>query len=346
MLKANTAQSKTGKYATWPLPYRKLTDTATLRIINGQMSHKGKKSKPAIESMSSRHDEVRKGEIEKEEHETSANDSIRLYFKNIRKYTLITSEEEKILATKVAIGSKKARKRMIEANLRLVISIAKRYLHKGLPLHDLIEEGNIGLIRAVERFNPDKGCKFSTYATFWIKQAIERGIINQADVVRLPIHVTADVSKLTKVTRELTSKLKRKPDIMELSEKTGLSGRYIKKLSAIIKKSCSLEAALPDDTDQSLLDRLPDETAAQPVDLINQSVRQDKINGWLSMLDEKERIVIKQRFGFDEKEPQTLERIGKTLGVCRERIRQLEGKALGKLRKIATGFDIRSIEAI
>jgi len=288
----------------------------------------------------------RNEEVEKEERETVANDTIGLYFKSIRKYPLITLKQQKTLAAKVAMGSKKARKQMIEANLRLVISIAKRYLYKGLPLHDLIEEGNIGLIKAVERFNPAKGCKFSTYATFWIKQAIERGIINQADVVRLPIHVTADVSKLTRVNRELTVILKRKPDIMELSEKTGLSGRHIKKLNAIIKKSCSLEAALPDDTDQSLLDRLEDETAAQPIDLINQSIRQDKINGWLEMLDYKERAVIKQRFGFDEKEPQTLEYIGKTLGVCRERIRQLEGKALGKLRKIAIGFDISSVEAI
>ncbi|MBI5874669.1 MAG: sigma-70 family RNA polymerase sigma factor [Deltaproteobacteria bacterium] len=319
MLKASNTQSSeqkggkgslAGKYAAvWPLPYRN-------------------------------------EEIEKEARETAANDSIGIYFKSIRKYSLITSKQEKTLAAKVAMGSKKARKQMIEANLRLVISIAKRYLHKGLPLHDLIEEGNIGLIKAVERFNPTKGCKFSTYATFWIKQAIERGIINQADVVRLPIHVTADVSKLTRVNRELTVVLKRKPDISELSEKTGLSGRHIKKLNAIIKKSCSLEAALPDDTDQSLLDRLEDETAAQPIDLINQSIRQDKINGWLEMLDHKERVVIKQRFGFDEKEPQTLERIGKTLGVCRERIRQLEGKALGKLKKIATGFDISSMEAI
>lgn len=285
-------------------------------------------------------------EIDREKYATAANDSVGLYFKNIRQHPLITSKQEKTLAAKVAMGNKKARKQMIEANLRLVISIAKRYLHKGLPLHDLIEEGNIGLIKAVERFNPDKGCKFSTYATFWIKQAIERGIINQADIVRVPIHVTADVSKLTRVTRELTFILNRQPDIMELSEKTGLSGRYIKKLNAIIKKSYSLEAALPDDTDQSLLDRLPDETAAQPIDLINQSMRQDKINGWLSMLNDKERTVIKKRFGFDEKEPQTLERIGKTLGVCRERIRQLEGKALGKLRKIATGFDIRSLEMI
>lgn len=283
---------------------------------------------------------------EKDEMKDTGSDSIRIYFKSIRKFLRISHEEEKYLAERIEKGDEKARQRMIEANLRLVISIAKRYIHRGLLLHDLIEEGNIGLIKAVERFKPSKGCKFSTYATFWIKQAVERAIINQADVVRIPIHVTADVSKIMRAIRELIATLNRKPDIREISEKTGLSGRYIKKLNNIIRKSYSLEAALYDDPDQSLLDHIEDETAAQPVDLINRSMRMDKINGWLKMLDIKESAIIRRRFGLDAKEPQTLEHIGKAMGVSRERIRQLEHKALSKLRKIAGAHDIYSLEAI
>ncbi|MBI3752932.1 MAG: RNA polymerase sigma factor RpoD/SigA [Deltaproteobacteria bacterium] len=283
---------------------------------------------------------------ERDEMRDTGSDSIRIYFKSIRKFLRISHEEEKYLAERIEKGDEKARQRMIEANLRLVISIAKRHIHRGLPLHDLIEEGNIGLIKAVERFKASKGCKFSTYATFWIKQAVERAIINQADVVRIPIHVTADVSKIMRATRELIATLNRKPDIREISEKTGLSGRYIKKLNNIIRKSYSLEAALYDDPDQSLLDHIEDETAAQPVDLINRSMRMDKINDWLKMLDIKESAIIRRRFGLDEKEPQTLELIGKAMGVSRERIRQLENRALSKLRKIAGAHDIYSLEAI
>lgn len=326
--------------ARWPFPYLK-NEAAQ---FDGFSEDSEKETEITLTKFTGAH--KRSAVRGKEELQDTAKDSIKLYFEGIRRYPMVSYDEEKYLAGKIARGDKEARQKMIEANLRLVISIAKRYMHKGLPFHDLIEEGNIGLIKAVERFNPAKGCKFSTYATFWIKQAIERGIINQADIVRVPIHVTADISKLTRVTMELHFILKRQPDIMELSEKTGLSGRYIKKLNTIIKKSYSLEAALPDDTDQSLMDRIPDETALQPADLINGYIRSDKINGWLKMLDDKERVIIKRRFGLDEKEPQTLELIGKTLGVCRERVRQLEGKALNKLRKIAAGFNIRSIETI
>ncbi|MBI3398379.1 MAG: sigma-70 family RNA polymerase sigma factor [Deltaproteobacteria bacterium] len=316
----------------WPLPYSNRLKLASTLDEEGNI----KKA-------------AREGFWKKEERDNGiAADSIRLYFKDIRQHPLlISAEEEKKLARKIAKGDKKARRRMIEANLRLVINIAKRHVQRGLPLHDLVEEGNIGLIQAVEHFKPTKGCKFSTYATFWIKQAIERAIINQVNVVRVPIHVTADISKLMKATRELTATLKRKPEIIELSEKTGLSGRYIKKLSTIMKKSCSLEAAIMDDGDQSLLDLIEDTTVQQPIELINQSIRYEKVQDWLKMLDDRERAVIRRRFGFDKKEEaQTLQSIGKSIGVSRERIRQIEAKTLNKLKEIAAHANITSLATI
>ncbi|MBI1910552.1 MAG: sigma-70 family RNA polymerase sigma factor [Deltaproteobacteria bacterium] len=283
---------------------------------------------------------------EKDARENTASDSVKVYFSGIKKFALLTSDEEKQLARRIAKGDNEARRMMIEANLRLVVNIAKRYLNRGLPLQDLIEEGNIGLIKSVERFKATKGCKFSTYATYWIKQAIERAIANQSSIVRLPIHVTADISRLTRANRELTRTLKREPSIIELSEKTGLSGRYVKKLNTISKKSYSLEASFPDDTDQSLLDRLEDDRFPTPMELIDDSRRVDRINCWLGMLDENERTILRLRFGLDEDEPQTLEAIGKSFGVTRERVRQIEVKALDKLKKIIKQSDITSFDSI
>lgn len=278
--------------------------------------------------------------------EEGISDSLKMYFKDIRKYPLLTSEEEKELGMRIAQGDREARKKMIEANLRLVISIAKRYIHRGVPLNDLIEEGNIGLIHAVEHFQTAKGCKFSTYATFWIRQAIERAIMNQANVVRVPIHVNTDLSKLMRATRELTAVLNRRPDAQELSEKTGWSGRYIKRLSTVMKKSYSIEAPVTDDGEQSLLDVIEDDAAQQPIEFINHLARSEKIEEWLNMLEEKEEIVIRQRFSLNEGEPKTLQCIGKTIGVSRERVRQIETRALDRLKKIAEKTDIVSTEAL
>ncbi|OGQ64211.1 MAG: hypothetical protein A3I81_10550 [Deltaproteobacteria bacterium RIFCSPLOWO2_02_FULL_55_12] len=288
----------------------------------------------------------RRGRKEDRERENTATDSVKVYFSGIRRFTLLTSDEEKTLARRIAKGDNEARRMMIEANLRLVVNIAKRYLNRGLPLQDLIEEGNIGLIKSVERFKATKGCKFSTYSTYWIKQAIERAIANQSSIVRLPIHVTADISKLTRANRELTRTLKREPSLTELSDMTGLSGKYVKKLNTISKKSYSLEASFPDDTDQSLLDRLEDDRFPAPMDIIDESRRSERITDWLGMLDENERTILKLRFGLDKDEPQTLESIGKSFGVTRERVRQIEVKALDKLKKIIRQSDILSFDAI
>jgi len=274
------------------------------------------------------HDEDKKARA------TSSTDSLRFYFDSIKKYPLLTSKEEIHLADRIAVGDMEARRKMIEANLRLVVNIAKRYMGRGFPFQDLIEEGNIGLIKSAERFRTAKGCKFSTYATYWIKQSIERAIANQSNVVRLPIHINADIMKLSKASRELMMTLNREPDYAELAERTGFSGRYVKKLDTVSKKSYSLESSLPDGSGQSILDRLEDDSRLSPFEVIEKGRRTDKINDWLGQLDKSESEIIRLRFGFDDNGIRTLEEIGRTFGVTRERVRQIEVKALDKLKKI------------
>lgn len=351
------SQGPSGQYgARWPLPYKAVTQTPDAQNIETILGLNGlteESEKHTLLDLKSQEAEIAKTPVkrrgrkeDKEGRETTASDSVKVYFSGIKKFNLLTSDEEKTLARRIAKGDMEARRQMIEANLRLVVNIAKRYLNRGLPLQDLIEEGNIGLIKSVERFKATKGCKFSTYATYWIKQAIERAIANQSSIVRLPIHVTADISKLTRANRELTRTLKREPSVVELSEKTGLSGRYVKKLNTISKKSYSLEATFPDDTDQSLLDRLEDDRFPTPMEIIDESRRVDRINGWLGMLDDNERTILRLRFGLDEDEPQTLVAIGKSFGVTRERVRQIEVKALDKLKKIIKQSDITAFDSI
>lgn len=267
-------------------------------------------------------------------------DSINAYFKTIRKIRLLTADEEKRLARRIAKGDAEARRQMIEANLRLVVNIAKRYLNRGLPLQDLIEEGNIGLIKSVERFRSSKGCKFSTYATYWIRQAIDRAIANQANTVRLPIHITTDIAKIARAERDLTMEFGREPSVGEISHKTGLSGRYVKKLNGINRRSYSLEAAVNEDTDQPLVDKLEDESFPPPMEALGSTDRSEKVRQWLECLDENEKTVIRERFGLDGQDPKTLETVGREFGITRERVRQIEAKALGKLKQMADDTDI------
>jgi RNA polymerase primary sigma factor len=288
-----------------------------------------------------------KGTLDARIRQTPSTDTLRVYLSSIRRHSLLSSSEEKQLAKRIARGDTEARKTMIESNLRLVVNIAKRYANRGFQLQDLIEEGNIGLIKSVERFKASKGCKFSTYATYWIRQAIERAIANQSNIVRLPIHVSADIAKMSKATRELVALLEREPTINELAEKTGLTGKYLKKLNTVNRRSCPIDSALPDGTEHSLLDRLTDDTQLSPMDLINEARRSDRVNGWLGLLEENERGIIKLRFGLDGEAPRTLESIGRVFGVTRERVRQLEVRALEKLKKIIKETDdIASFDAV
>lgn len=283
---------------------------------------------------------------ESEERKAPATDTVNLYFKGIKKFRLLTAEEERELAERIKAGDKEARKIMIESNLRLVVNIAKRYMGRGLPLQDLIEEGNIGLIKAVERFSSAKGCRFSTYATYWIRQAIDRALANQANLVRLPIHVTTDLSKLARIARQLVSALNREPSVRELSDKTGFSGRYVKKLSTIGKKSYSLETTLSENNEQALIEKLEDVTSPEPMELIDTDLRIERVREWLSQLDKNEREIISLRFGLDGAEPQTLETVGKRFGVTRERVRQIEAKALEKLKKIVEESKIELTDVV
>ena len=305
------------------------------------------KNPPVLPNEEKRKDEkTDKAHIaEQKEKSYTSTDSVKFYFDNIRRYPLLTPNEEKELADKIGRGDAEARNRMIISNLRLVVNIAKRYLYRGLPLQDLIEEGNIGLIKSVERFKGSKGCKFSTYATYWIRQSVERAIINQSGVVRLPIHVSSDLSRMIRTARALKANRDKEPTITELAEAMGVSGRYIKKLQSISRKSVSLDASLSEDGEQSLMDKLEDESIPPITEIIDVEKRAEEIRGWLKHLEDTESEVLRLRFGLDG-EPQTLEKVGKQFGVTRERVRQIESRALQKLKKIIAEKDITSPDSI
>lgn len=268
-------------------------------------------------------------------YKTSENLSI--YLRDIRKTPLLSASEEKALATRVQKGDEDAVKKMIASNLRLVVKIAKKYVNRDLPFLDLIEEGNIGLIKAVHKFKPSKGYRFSTYATWWIRQSMERAIINQSRVVRLPVHVSDEINKMLKTSKELTIRLRREPTLDEIAKEMQTSTRNAVRLSLLLKKTASLDYSLDTESDAyfdyNLQDVLEDSTTTPPDHELDVKDRKAEIDSWLAILNETERNIVKMRFGLDDDENMTLENIGKTFGVTRERIRQIEKAALEKLRK-------------
>lgn len=261
-------------------------------------------------------------------------DAIKLYLKEIQKSNLLTAEDERELAIKIGKGDEAARARMIESNLRLVVKIAKRYMNRGLPFLDLIEEGNMGLIKAVERFQISKECRFSTYATWWIRQSIERALVNQSRTIRLPVHVSDDINKYLKITRELVRDLNREPTPEEIAAVMEVDPAYIRRLMVLVKKTYSIEHPMGENNDYSLIDTIEDANSVDPENLIAELNKFSHVEEWLSTLADHEREILALRFGLNDREPQTLDTIGQKFGVTRERIRQIEAKSIEKLRKI------------
>ena len=259
-------------------------------------------------------------------------DSIQMYLKEIGKVPLLTPDEEKEVATKVAEGSLEATKKLVEANLRLVVSIAKKYVGRGLTFLDLIEEGNLGLIKAVEKFDVTKGYKFSTYATWWIRQAITRAIADQARTIRVPVHMVETINKLIRVKNKLVQDLGREPTVSELSEKMELDEEKVRQIMVYSVEPVSLEVPIGEDEDSTLGEFVADEEELLPEDhAINNNLR-DKLLEMISSFSDRERDVIMLRFGFYDGKPRTLEEVGQKYGVTRERIRQIESKVLRKLK--------------
>lgn len=261
-------------------------------------------------------------------------DAIKLYLREVQKTKLLTADEEKELAQRIARGDKSAWDRMIESNLRLVVKIAKRYMNRGLPFLDLIEEGNLGLIKAVGRFKLSKECRFSTYGTWWIRQSIERAIVNQSRTIRLPVHVTDDINKMLRVNRGLVRKMNREPSVKEVSAEMEVNIPYVRRLMVLLKKTYSIDRPMGENSDYSLSDTIEDTSTVSPSELSENLSRYELIAGWFETLSASEQKILTLRFGLDDKEPQTLETIGRSFGVTRERIRQIEAKSLVKLRKL------------
>ena len=265
-----------------------------------------------------------------------SDDSVRLYLREIGKIPLLSAEEEMDLARRIVEGDKKAKDKMAEANMRLVVSIAKRYSGRGLDFLDLIQEGNTGLLRAVEKFDPDKVFKFSTYATWWIRQAITRAIADQARTIRIPVHMVETINKLLRTQRRMTQELNREPTIEELSKELDMEPEKIEYVIKIKQDISSLDAGVGrdgEDDDSVLQDFIVDEDTVSPEDSASNQLLKEQVQEILSSLSDREQKIVRMRFGLDNGKNHTLEEVGQEFAVTRERIRQIEAKALAKLRK-------------
>jgi RNA polymerase primary sigma factor len=268
-------------------------------------------------------------------------DSLRLYLREIGKVPLLTADQEVTLAKRIERGDMAAKTQMIEANLRLVVSIAKAYLGRGLSFLDLIQEGSLGLIRAVEKFDYRKGYKFSTYATWWIRQAVTRAIADKARTIRIPVHMVEKLNKVVHIERQLVQRLGREPRPEEIADELEITTEEVREILRMAQLPVSLEKPVGDDEESSLGDFVPDEQAESPFDTATVSLRREDIENALASLPERERHVIELRFGLTGEQPLTLEEVGRAFGVTRERIRQIENTTLKKLESLPEAQGLR-----
>ncbi len=275
-----------------------------------------------------------------EESTTTDLDTIRLYLKEIRDTPLLTFAEEQALARRVQEGDPEARKKMIESNLRLVVAMGKRYISRGLPFSDIIEEGNLGLIRAVEKFDYKRGFRFSTYATWWIKQAIERAIANQVRLIRLPIHVNELVNVYLRTVRKLTQRLRSEPTHEEVAREMGVRIERVRALSHVKTAIYSLDTLIGGEGDETLKDVLSDENFPAPSSTIDERRMQVHIDEWIEDLPVTERSVLEMRYGLKSQSPRTLDSIGRQFGITRERVRQIETQAIRRIRNYTKARNI------
>jgi len=273
----------------------------------------------------------------------AVDDPVRMYLKDIGKIPLLDPEREAYLAERIAVGDEAAKNELVEANLRLVVSIAKKYVGKGMYFLDLIQEGNLGLIKAVEKFDHTKGYKFSTYATWWIRQAITRAIADQARTLRIPVHMVETIHRVSRTSRQLLQEYGREPTIDEIAEKLGMSADKVREIMKAAQDPVSLETPIGEEDDSHLGDFIPDDSSPTPAEAVSYQLLREQLNKVLHTLTPREEMVIKLRFGLEDGRTRTLEEVGKEFNITRERIRQIEAKALRKLRhqsrsKILKGF--------